>query len=74
MKYLLILIITLLSFVGVRGQTWATLGTGTNKAVYSLDTGNSYLYVGGAFDTAGGFPLNHIAKWDGATWSGLEEE
>ena len=29
------------------------------------------LYVGGGFTTAGGLPANHIAKWDGRTWSTL---
>jgi hypothetical protein len=29
------------------------------------------LYAGGQFTTAGGNPIVHIAKWDGASWSGL---
>ena len=29
------------------------------------------LYVGGDFITAGGVPVNHIARWNGATWSAL---
>ena len=29
------------------------------------------LYVGGDFTTAGGVAANHIAKWDGSSWSPL---
>ena len=29
------------------------------------------LYAGGWFTTAGGVAVNHIAKWDGSTWSAL---
>ena len=29
------------------------------------------LYVGGDFTTAGGVAANHIAKWDGSSWSAL---
>lgn len=30
------------------------------------------LYVGGRFTTAGGVPANHLARWDGASWSALD--
>jgi cysteine-rich repeat protein len=33
--------------------------------------GGTDLYVGGWFTTAGGVSANHIAKWDGSTWSAL---
>ena len=29
------------------------------------------VYVGGVFTTAGGVPVNGIAKWDGSNWSAL---
>ena len=35
--------------------------------------GQGNLYAGGWFSTAGGISANHIARWDGATWSTLEE-
>ncbi len=39
-------------------------------AVYDDGTGAA-LYVGGAFDTAGGVAVNSVAKWNGNTWSSL---
>jgi len=35
------------------------------------DGGGEALYVGGAFDTAGGVEAKNIAKWDGSSWSPL---
>ncbi len=29
------------------------------------------IYAGGSFTTAGGNPVNYIAKWDGSSWSAL---
>jgi hypothetical protein len=29
------------------------------------------LYAAGYFTNAGGIPANHIARWDGARWSGI---
>jgi hypothetical protein len=29
------------------------------------------LYVGGHFTAAGGVPVNHVARWDGVSWSAL---
>ena len=29
------------------------------------------VYVGGYFATAGGVPVNHVARWDGRTWHAL---
>ena len=30
------------------------------------------LTVGGVFTTAGGFPVNYLARWDGAAWHDME--
>jgi hypothetical protein len=30
------------------------------------------LFAGGNFTTAGGVPVNHVAKWDGSNWSALD--
>jgi hypothetical protein len=36
------------------------------------DDGNGpALYAGGLFETAGGVPVDRIAKWDGSDWSPL---
>jgi hypothetical protein len=37
--------------------------------VYALAVSGTDLYAGGDFTTAGGVPVNRIAKWDGSTWS-----
>jgi hypothetical protein len=61
------------------GSSWSALagpsGTGTDKSVHTLfvhdDGSGPALYVGGDFTTAGGITVNHIARWDGSTWSAL---
>jgi hypothetical protein len=39
-------------------------------AVFNDGTGDA-LYVGGAFTAAGAVPANHIARWNGTSWSAL---
>jgi hypothetical protein len=39
--------------------------------VYALAVNGTNLYAGGDFTEAGGVPANHIAKWDGSSWSAL---
>ena len=42
-------------------------------AIHPHDFGDGEaLYVGGRFTTAGGVPANHLARWDGASWSALD--
>ena len=53
------------------GQSWSTVGFGTNYTIYSLATYNNNLYAGGQFTTAGGISANNIAEWNGASWSAL---
>ena len=59
------------------GSEWTALGTGIDGLVVSLAVfddgsgGGPALYAGGAFTTAGGVTANHIAKWNGSTWSSL---
>lgn len=59
------------------GAVWSPLGSGVGSTAYALsifDDGSgdgSALFVGGAFQTAGGNPAPRIAKWDGAVWSPL---
>ena len=52
-------------------QSWSTVSSGVNGPVYAMAVYDSTLYVGGSFDSAGGVPVNNIAKWDGKTWSAL---
>lgn len=39
-----------------------------NAPVYAIVVSGNDAYVGGAFTTAGGVTVNHIAKWDGIHW------
>ncbi|MGD1044155.1 MAG: SdrD B-like domain-containing protein [Bacteroidota bacterium] len=56
-------------------KAWSPLGTGinngTNGEVWALAVIGSDLYVGGNFTTAGSNTVNHIAKWNGSSWSPL---
>jgi hypothetical protein len=53
------------------GVQWKALGTGCDNSVFALhanlDATNPLygLWVGGAFTTAGGTTVNHVAKWTG---------
>lgn len=61
------------------GTQWAALGSGIPAgpfasgrvfALTSFDDGSGEaLYVGGFFFSAGGIPVNNIARWDGSQWS-----
>jgi hypothetical protein len=64
------------------GSSWSTLGSGlggdfpgSSPLVAALavfdDGGGPALYAGGQFSTAGGAPANHVARWDGSSWSAL---
>jgi hypothetical protein len=59
------------------GTSWAALGTGVGgtsgvRALKVFDDGSGdELFVGGFFMGAGGVAANHIAKWNGATWTPL---
>src|SRR6185369_13947577 len=45
--------------------------SGVDGDVLALAVSGADLYAGGAFRTAGGSPVNGIAKWDGSRWSAL---
>ena len=66
------------------GSSWTALGSGVvgvppnfpaSPEIFDLavfDDGNGpELYAGGLFTTAGGVLVNHIAKWNGSSWSAL---
>lgn len=41
-------------------------------ALERLDDGNGEaVYAGGAFQSAGGQPIQNLARWDGASWTGM---
>ena len=61
------------------GTSWSALGNGVDGVVDTLAVSGSSLYVGGAFTqvcgnatcSSGNLTANHIAQWNGATWSAL---
>jgi len=62
------------------GAAWSTLGDGINPglqglavnalAVFDAGSGDE-LYAGGDFFTAGGLPIQDLARWNGSTWSSI---
>jgi hypothetical protein len=55
-------------------DNWISLGgiSGANNVVLaSVVDASGKLYIGGAFTQVGGTTANHIAKWDGSSWSAL---
>ncbi|MBU4224407.1 MAG: hypothetical protein KKC71_01120 [Chloroflexi bacterium] len=59
------------------GAAWSALGSGVSSTVRALAVdGSGYLYAGGDFakadgDVDGDVTVNHVAKWDGTSWSAL---
>jgi hypothetical protein len=49
---------------------WSGTVRVTSLRVYD-DGFGAALYVGGSFDTAGGFIAHNIARWDGSAWASL---
>jgi hypothetical protein len=45
--------------------------SGTDDIVFAVAQLGTDIYVGGRFTTVGGITANHIAKWNGTTWSSL---
>jgi len=55
------------------GQATTPLSTGFNGVGNNLAFGpDEMLYACGAFTTAGGVPVNTIAKWNGASWAQVD--
>lgn len=57
-------------------NAWSALGSGVTRGlgiteVFALVTIGSELYAGGDIKTIGGSTANHVAKWNGSTWSAL---
>lgn len=59
------------------GTAWSSLGTGLGRvgndpAVHAMRVEPSGdLLVAGVFDTAGGVPVESLARWDGSSWSAV---
>lgn len=60
------------------GARWSAVGSGPEGVggafqtyVSSLVVHAGELYVGGSFTTAGGLLVQHVARWNGASWSRL---
>jgi hypothetical protein len=65
------------------GSVWSGLSGPSGTGVWGLDyscvrslatlsdANSTTLYVGGDFTSAGGLTVDHVAKWDGLTWSAL---
>ena len=58
------------------GDSWSALSLGMGGGRYytsvrALAVSRSDVYVGGDFTMAGGSAANHIAKWNGSSWSAL---
>ena len=58
------------------GANWSPLGAGMpgqpfGAGVFSLTRLGSNLIAGGNFNQAGSTAADHVAMWDGSTWSGL---
>lgn len=63
------------------GSKWSPIGdpdgaNGQVNAILSFDPdeagpSNPILVIGGAFTSVGGNPANHVAIWNGATWSAI---
>jgi hypothetical protein len=64
--------------VGVwNGSTWDSIpiqpfsDNQPTAIVFALASINNELYIGGAFNSVGGIPVNNLAKWNGNNWSSL---
>jgi hypothetical protein len=47
------------------------MGSGVNNKVFAVEAGQSpgTVYAAGSFTFAGGSPANHVAQWNGSSWS-----
>ncbi len=59
------------------GSNWSALGAGLGcdepgTCVSALAVSGSDVYAGGSFTTAGGSAANHVARWNGSSWTALD--
>jgi hypothetical protein len=60
------------------GGEWTPVGGGLEGTLFLAQTvfddgGGPALYVGGLLSSAGGVPVNGLARWDGVEWSAVGE-
>src|ERR1700679_3346975 len=68
-KSLLLVLLFFCNFLLLDAQLWSPVGKGIYGAYGEpLAEYNNILWVGGNFDSAGGFPSRNIAKWNNNTW------
>lgn len=59
------------------GSAWRAMGSGVSRETYDSGVNalavlpNGALIAAGKFASAGGVPVNNIARWDGQSWSAL---
>jgi hypothetical protein len=73
-KYLLGFIIIACS-LNVSSQNFSTLSSGCNNRVNAIVgdvSSGSTLYAGGEFQNAGGNVMHHVSKWNGSSWSAMD--
>ena len=69
-KYILFLLF--IASIQSKSQSWAPAASpNPNDDVYAMVVFNNELYIGGAFNQVGGLVANHIAKWNGISWSAV---
>ena len=70
-RFASLVLVTALFHGALAAQTFTAPGSGAADWVYATTVYNGDLIAGGAFTWAGGVPANHIAKWNGSSWSAL---
>jgi hypothetical protein len=73
-KYLFTFLIVTYSLNCAVAQTFSTLSSGCNNKVNAIvgDGTNNLIYAGGEFQNAGGNIVHYVAKWNGTTWSAMD--
>jgi len=59
------------SWSGASTDLWMTMGSGLNGPVKSIATYGNNIYAMGDFAFSGNTSTNHIAVWNGSSWSGM---
>gem|GEM_PF-829765 len=70
----LLLAATMAQGAPITNDNWVGMGScgGINDVVRSVvSDASGNIYAGGDFTSVGGVACNHIAKWDGSSWSSL---
>jgi len=62
---------TNIAYYDYSDSSWHPLVLGVNTKVNALACGNGLLYAGGTFTQAGSVAVNHVAQWNGTSWSAL---